>query len=80
MATLIIKGLPDRLYLALERRAVANGRSIEDEVVDCLVRSCEPARVDARAWLAKLDRLHRRLPLAKLTDAQIRSERRRGRP
>jgi plasmid stability protein len=80
MATLKITGISDRLYRALERRAVANGRSIEDEVIACLERSCEPAPFSGRAWLAKLDRLHRRFPLAKLTDGQIRAERRRGRP
>lgn len=79
MQTLIIKGISDRLYLALERRAVANRRTVEEEVVACLESSSEAADFDARAWLAKLDRLHRRFPLRSLTDEQIRAERRRGR-
>lgn len=80
MATLTIKGLPDRVYRDLKRRAEEQRRSLNREIILCLERSCEIELFDPKTWLAKLDRLHERYPLKPLTDAEIRSEKRRGRP
>jgi len=80
MMTLTIKGLPDRVYRGLRKRAEAQRRILNREIILCLERSCELEPFNPEDWLAKADRLRRRLGLKGLTDARIRAEKRRGRP
>ncbi len=80
MITLTIKGLPDHVYRGLKKRAEAQRRSLNREIIVCLERSCEIEPFNPDEWLAKADRLRRRLGVPGLTDARIRSAKRRGRP
>jgi plasmid stability protein len=80
MATLTIKGLPDRIYRDLKRRAEEQRRSLNREIIICLERSCDVEPFDPKEWLAKTDALRKRLGLTGLSDAQVRAEKRRGRP
>jgi hypothetical protein len=79
MTTLTIKGIPDRVYRGLKKRAEAQRRSLNREIILCLERSCDLEPFDPDAWLARADRLRGRLGLRGLTDAQLRTEKRRGR-
>lgn len=80
MMTLTVKGIPDRVYRGLKKRAEAERRSLNREIILCLERSCELEPFDAKEWLKKSDQLRRRLGLKAMTDAQLRAEKRRGRP
>jgi len=79
MATLTIKGLPEHVYRGLKRRAEAQRRSLNREIILCLERSCDLEPFDPKAWMARADRLRTRLALTGLSDAQLRVEKRRGR-
>jgi len=79
MTTLTIKGFPDRLLRGLKRRAKAQRRSLDREIILCLERSCELVPFDPDAWLARADRLRSKVGLRRLTDAQLRAEKSRGR-
>ena len=79
MTTLTIKGIPDRVYRGLKKRAEAQRRSLNREIILCLERSCDLETFDPDAWLARADRLRDKLGLRGLTDAQFRTEKRRGR-
>jgi hypothetical protein len=80
MITLTIKGIPERIYRGLKKRAEAQRRSLNREIILCLERSVEVEPFDPEEWLAKADRMRAKLGLRGLTDAQIRAEKRRGRP
>jgi len=57
MATITVKNIPDDLYEQLRRRAVANRRSINSEVIVCIERAVRARRVDPDAVLARARQL-----------------------
>ena len=57
MATITIKNIPDDLYEQLRRRAVANRRSINSEVIVCIERAVRARRIDPEAVLARARQL-----------------------
>jgi hypothetical protein len=50
------QGDPDRVYRGLKKRAEAQRRSLNREVILCLERSVELEPFDSEEWLAKADR------------------------
>jgi len=55
-------------------------RSLNREIIICLERSCEVEPFDPKEWLAKTEQLRKRLGLTGMSDAEVRAEKRRGRP
>jgi plasmid stability protein len=80
MPNLTIKGVPQRLYLRLKRRAARHRRSLNSEVIICLEQAVDAALIDPESWLASVDRLRVRLSLTPLTKGALRKAKARGRP
>ena len=83
MRSITIKGIPDPLYRRIKRRAAEHRRSLNSEVIVCLEQSAPPTRMDPKAYLARIDALHRKLKklnLPPLTDDFLREAKNWGRP
>ena len=80
MPNLTIKGVPQRLYLRLKRRAARHRRSLNSEVIICLEQAVDAALIDPESWLASVDRLRERLSLTPLTESALRKAKATGRP
>lgn len=80
MPTLTIKGLPDKLYRRLKKRAEVNRRSLNSEVIVCLEQATAAEPADATAILARADALRQRLRTPQLTDSKLRAAKNAGRP
>ena len=80
MANLTIKGLPDRLYRRLKRRAARHRRSLNSEVIVCLEQVINVTTIDPESWLASADRLRKRLALTPVTESALRKAKASGRP
>ncbi len=61
MPTMTIEDVPDDLYEKLKKRAEERGRSIDHEVIVCLRDALQRPRVDAEAFLARLEALQRQI-------------------
>ena len=79
MPTLTIKGLPARTYERLKAQAKANRRSLNGEIIVCLVRAVSANRLDPVAWLAEARTFRQGLTLEPLTDRELREARQAGR-
>jgi hypothetical protein len=80
MTTLTIKGIPERVYRGLKKRAEAQHRSLNREIILCLERSCDLEPFDPEDWLARADRLRAKIGHPGFTEARLRADKRRGRP
>jgi plasmid stability protein len=80
MPSVTIKGIPDKLFGRLKRRAVLHRRSLNSEIITCLEQAANAPVVDPKTWLAEVDRLRRRVALSPLTDTAIRQAKAKGRP
>lgn len=60
MATLTIKGIPDELYQQLKKRATAERRSLNSEVIVCLERAVGTRRPTLEEELERARALQRR--------------------
>ena len=80
MPALTIKGIPDKLLRLLKRRALLHRRSLNSEVIACLEQVTAASLIDPAVWLAEVDRLRAKFPLGRMTDAEIRRAKSKGRP
>ena len=80
MATLTLKNVPDRLYSKLKKSAVAHRRSLNREAIVYLEQALAAPRVDPQVLLTDLERFHRSLGKARLTDEILDEAKRWGRP
>jgi plasmid stability protein len=78
VSSITIKNLPANLHRRLRERAEASGRSLNREIIACLVEAAGAARVDARALLAEIRPL-RRLVRGQVSDAEVSAAKREGR-
>ncbi len=79
MKTITLKGIPEGLYQELRRRAEAQRRSLNAEVLfrlELSVASREPA---AAEMLARINKVRERIKLPYLPDEELRAARREGR-
>jgi plasmid stability protein len=79
MLSLTIKGVPERLYRRLKKRAAANRRSLNGEVIYCLERATALPALDVAVWLGEVDRMRTKLALGRVSDAALRRAKRSGR-
>jgi len=75
-----IKNLSLRLHRKLKRRAGANKRSLNREVIDILEQAVQSTPLDVEATLAEFARLRGRIHGPPLTDALLREAKNQGRP
>ena len=78
MPSLTIKNLPAELHRRLRERAVLRGRSLNREVIACLMEAAGAERVDPRAVLEEAQAL-RRLVRGRVSDAEVTAAKREGR-
>lgn len=80
MPTLTIKGMPEVLYRQLKKRAAAQRRSLNSEILTSLEQTVAAAAPDARALLARADRMRNSLrTMPPLTERDLRKAKSRGR-
>lgn len=72
MPTITVKNIPPDLYDLLKSSAQTHRRSINSEIITCLENTLRSRRVDPDDFLARIDALHKRIPLPPLTDEILR--------
>ena len=80
MASLTIKGLPDRLYRQIKERAASNRRSVNGEVISILEDAVGARRVDVEQILAEARALRRLTADHPITTEEIDAAIAHGRP
>jgi plasmid stability protein len=76
--SITIKNLPANLHRRLRERAESSGRSLNREIIACLLEAAGAERVDGRALLAEVRPL-RRLVRGQVSDAEVSAAKRAGR-
>jgi plasmid stability protein len=76
--SITIKNLPANLHRRLRQRAASSGRSLNREIIACLLEAAGAERVDARALLAEIRPL-RRLVRRQVSDAEVSAAKQEGR-
>ena len=79
MASITIKDIPRELHEKIKRRAKANRRSLNSEVIECLSRAVGADRLDPKAFLEGARALRGRVS-GRLTDVELAEMRTGGRP
>jgi len=80
MADVALRGIPDELHQALKQAAAKNHRSLNGEILSRLETSMRPASTDVDALLSRIGQRKKRIGLAPVDDATLRSLREAGRP
>jgi len=80
MASLTVKNLPPELYSRLKDAARRHRRSLNGEAIHCLERVLQPARMDPADFLGRLDALHSRIALPKVSEEFLEEAIAEGRP
>lgn len=78
MPSITIKNLPPNLHRRLRERAESSGRSLNREIIACLLEAAGAERVDGRALMAEVRPL-RRLVRGQVSDAEVSAAKRSGR-
>ncbi len=76
--SITIKNLPPNLHRRLRERAESSGRSLNREIIACLLEAAGAERIDGRALLAEVRPL-RRLVRGRVSDAEVSAAKRAGR-
>ena len=79
MPVLTIKGMPDNLYRRLKKRAAANRRSLNSEIIFCLEDVTSRVPPDPAALLRMVDETRSSVKLPFLTDKFLEAAINRGR-
>ena len=79
MKTITLKGIPEGLYLELRRRAEAQRRSLNAEVLFRLEQSVAAREATAAELLARINKVREQIKLPYLPDDELRAARREGR-
>ncbi len=79
VATITLRNIPEHLHESLKARAVAHGRSLDSEALECLERALVGKPLDAAAFLDRVRRLRASTP-GQISDALILQARQTGRP
>lgn len=79
MPSVTVKNIPDSVYNKLKQQAQAQHRSMNSEIIACLERAVEPARVSPEEILHQA-RLMRSRVRGSLTAEEIQDAKNHGRP
>jgi plasmid stability protein len=80
MTNLTLKNIPEDLYLQLKESARLHHRSINGEILYCLERMFRPRPIDVTEHLAEARLIRDKTAHYKLTDEEIDTAKRDGRP
>jgi plasmid stability protein len=80
MANLTLKNIPEDLYLQLKDSARLHHRSINGEILYCLERALSPRPIDVTEHLTEARLIRNKTAHYKLTDEEIDTAKRDGRP
>ena len=80
MTNLTLKNIPEDLYLQLKESARLHHRSINGEILYCLERTLSPRPIDVAEHLAEARLIRDKTAHYKLTDEEIDTAKREGRP
>ena len=78
MVSITLKDIPDGLRRNLRKRAEANGRSLNREIIEILKQVAQPRRHDQEQYLDRIRRLRSRIEIH-LTQEDIEAAITRGR-
>lgn len=79
MHSITIKNIPTDIYDKLKNKARENRRSINNEVINCIDRSVKSRQIDAEEFIAKIEFIHNKYNLPKLTAKDLKEGIREGR-
>lgn len=79
MHSITIKNIPADLYDKLKIKARENRRSINNEVINCIDRSLRSRRIDAEEFIAKIEFIHHKHKVPKITAKDLKEGIREGR-
>lgn len=80
MPSLTIKDIPEDLYEELKRRAEANYRSIDREVIMCIERMVSRRKIDPEKYLLRARQLREKTKHHPITDDEFNAAKASGRP
>lgn len=81
MANITIKNIPEGLYERIKAQAMANRRSINQEVIWCLENAVPRKRIEVEEFLEEVRILHESLDMPYLlTEEEINAAKNEGRP
>jgi len=80
MATITVKGIPDKIYNRLKVAAETNRRSMNSEIISLIEQSLMSRRVPARKILERVQRLHDSFDGKTFDNERFEKARRAGRP
>jgi plasmid stability protein len=78
VASVTVKGIPEKLHRRLKARAVAHRRSLNSEIIACLEATASAQKLDPDALLARAAALRNRVA-GRLTDTDLAALRGAGR-
>ena len=78
MPSFTIKQMPKELYTLLQRQAHANNRSMNKELIECLIKALNPEPLDSETILEKARSLRMSIP-EKATLSEVRKAMHEGR-
>ncbi len=79
MHSITIKNIPSELYEKLKNKARENRRSINNEVIQCIDRSLRNHRIDAEEFISRIESIHRKYTLPRVTPKDLKEGIRKGR-
>ena len=79
MHSITIKNIPTDLYDKLKIKARENRRSINNEVINCLDRSLKSRQIDADEFISKIEFIHNKYKLPKITAKNLKEGIKEGR-
>lgn len=62
MPSFTIKQIPEELYSLLRRQAHANKRSVNKEIIECLIKALNPEQMDSEEILKRAQALRESIP------------------
>jgi plasmid stability protein len=80
MTTITVKNIPDDLYERLKRRAKANRRSINSEIIACIERSVSQRPLDVAAFLSEARQIREWTADYVTNDEELNAAKTEGRP
>lgn len=80
MPNVTLKNVPEELYERLRESARRHRRSINSEILVALEKALGSTRVEPEEFLARLESIHQRLDLPRMTDEILKAAKDEGRP
>jgi antitoxin FitA len=80
MPNITVKNIPADLYEQLKQSAIANRRSINREIITCIEHGVHARKINPEALLVRARQLRQKTRKHVITDTELESAKRVGRP